>query len=56
MLFTDIRAYVHSLMKKGPIVTTDHLNADSAYPQSALIGCQTLQKNKNIVTIDLSNH
>jgi hypothetical protein len=59
LVFTDAVGRTHRFVEKVPVVTVDHLNETSTYPQPAAIDCVVISRGLNdageaIVTVDTS--
>lgn len=58
-IFNDAQGKQWSIVEKVPIVTTDWLDSDSAYPQLGVVACQIIserihENNRKVLTIDIS--
>jgi hypothetical protein len=42
--FVDATGRQHSFIEKVPIVTNEDLDADSAYPQPGIVGCEIVRQ------------
>jgi hypothetical protein len=57
--FEDATGRQHSFIEKVPIVTNENLDADSAYPQPGIVGCEIVkefrdEKGRRLVCITTS--
>ena len=54
--FRDLAGGIHTFVEKVPIVTAEHLDAESLYPRPGLVACEVLSRSRDAARIGIEQH